>query len=221
MSTITDDNITITHLHFLNKENTSELLNEVEVIIEIPRNSRVKYEYDKQSQRIVCDRILTTPFSYFFNYGYIPNTLSDDGDALDAVVLMDEPLVPGCSIQCRIMGLLETSDEKGNDPKIVLCPSVSVDPCYEHWNDILDVSIGMLNKLKHFFSHYKDLEKGKFVQVGSFLGREDAKQVVADSRIVFYSNWMVDSQSQTQYMEQGDSETEAENGTETDTDYRI
>ena len=160
---------------------------EVEVIIEIPKDSRVKYEYDKETQRIVCDRILTTPFSYFFNYGYLPNTLSEDGDPMDAIVLMEDALFPGCSIRCRILGVLETKDEKGEDPKLILCPISKIDPGYEHWRDILDVSVALLNKLKHFFSHYKDLEEGKFVEVGHLLGKEDAKQMVLASRIHYYS----------------------------------
>jgi inorganic pyrophosphatase len=160
---------------------------EVEVIIEIPKDSRVKYEYDKETQRIVCDRILTTPFSYFFNYGYLPNTLSEDGDPMDAIVLMEDALFPGCSIRCRILGVLETKDEKGEDPKLILCPTSKIDPGYEHWRDILDVSVALLNKLKHFFSHYKDLEEGKFVEVGHLLGKEDAKQMVLASRIHYYS----------------------------------
>jgi inorganic pyrophosphatase len=161
---------------------------EINVIIEIPRNSRIKYEYDKVAQRMVCDRVLTTPFSYFFNYGYLPNTLSEDGDPIDAVILMEDAIFPGCSIRCRLLGVLETEDEKGTDPKLILCPVSKVDPGYDHWRDILDVSISILNKLKHFFSHYKDLEEGKFVKVGHFLSKEDARQIVFDSRVRYYSN---------------------------------
>ena len=173
-------------MNFMLEENSDE----VEVIVEIPRNSRVKYEYDKESQRIICDRILTTPFSYFFNYGYVPNTLSEDGDPIDAVVLMEDALFPGCSIQCRILGVLETKDEKGDDPKLILCPSSKVDPGYDRWEDVLDVSMTMLNKLTHFFTHYKDLEKGKYVEVGSFMCKEKAKQIIVDSRIRYFSNLM-------------------------------
>lgn len=171
-------------MNLLLEENSEE----AEVIIEIPRNSRVKYEYDKITQRIICDRILSTPFSYFFNYGYIPNTLSSDGDPIDAVVLMEDAIYPGCSIQCRILGYLETKDEKGDDPKLILCPTTKVDPGCNHWNDILDISISILNKIKHFFTHYKDLEEGKFVEVGNFMGKDDAKQLIIDSRIQYFSN---------------------------------
>lgn len=160
---------------------------DIEVIIEIPKGTRVKYEYDKTSERIICDRILSTPFTYFFNYGYIPNTLSEDGDPVDVIVLMEDSLIPNCSIRCRLLGVLETSDEKGNDPKLIMCPISKVDPSYEQWGDILDVSIATLNKMKYFFSHYKDLEKGKYVQVGDFLGKENAKQHLIQSKIRYFS----------------------------------
>jgi inorganic pyrophosphatase len=177
-------------IEILLEENSTE----VEVIVEIPKNSRIKYEYDKEAQRMVCDRILTTPFSYFFNYGYIPNTLSEDGDPIDAVILMEDAIYPGCSIRCRILGYLETKDEKGNDPKLILCPTSKIDPGYDHWRDILDISIAILNKLKYFFTHYKDLEEGKFVEVGHFMGKEDAKQMIIESRMLYYSNLMDESQ---------------------------
>ena len=176
-------------MNLLLEENSEE----IEVIIEIPRNSRIKYEYDKKLQRMICDRVLTTPFAYFFNYGYIPNTLSNDGDPIDAVVLMDEEIYPGCSIQCRLLGYLETKDEKGDDPKLILCPTSKVDPGCNHWKDVLDIPITTLNKIKHFFSHYKDLEEGKFVEIGTFVGKEDAKQLVIESRIQYFSNLMGES----------------------------
>jgi inorganic pyrophosphatase len=173
-------------MSILLEENSEEM----DVIIEIPRNSRIKYEYDKVSQRMVCDRVLTTPFSYFFNYGFLPNTLSEDGDPIDAVVLMEDAIFPGCSIRCRILGVLETEDEKGQDPKLILCPVSKVDPGYDHWKDILDVSIAILNKIKHFFTHYKDLEEGKYVKVGHFMSKEDARQIIIDSRIRYFSGLM-------------------------------
>jgi inorganic pyrophosphatase len=151
------------------RENTEEL----EVIVEIPKGSHVKYEYDKKTQRIICDRILSTPFFYFFNYGYVPNTLSEDGDPLDVVLLMEDSLFPGCSIRCRVLGVLETSDEKGTDPKLIVCPISRIDSFYDHLKDVMDVSVGLLNKIKHFFEHYKDLEPGKWVK---FIGWGDAAE---------------------------------------------
>ena len=96
--------------------------NLVEVFIEISKGSNIKYEYDKEKKTLVCDRILYTPFRYIFNYGFIPNTLSLDSDPIDAVVIMDVSLIPGCIIKCKIIGCLETSDAEGEDPKLILCP---------------------------------------------------------------------------------------------------
>ena len=113
--------------------------NVIDVFIEISKNSSVKYEYDDKLKSLICDRILYTPFKYEFNYGFIPNTLSDDEDTLDAIVLMDEALVPGCYIKCKIIGCLETIDEKGNDPKLILVPIDKVDPNSVNINDINDI----------------------------------------------------------------------------------
>lgn len=162
-------------------------MDELDIIIEVPKHSRIKYEFDKDAQRIVCDRILNTPFTYFFNYGYVPNTLSDDGDPMDAVVLMEDSLIPGCAIRCRILGYLETMDEKGEDPKLVVCPVSKIDASFDGWKDVMDISITILNKLVYFFTHYKDLEPGKYVKVGHFCGKDDAKKKLIDSRVQYYS----------------------------------
>jgi inorganic pyrophosphatase len=106
---------------------------------------------------------------------------------MDAVVLMEDALFPGCSIQCRILGVLETEDERGMVPKLILCPTSKIDPTYEHWNDIIDVSLPILNKINYFFSHYKDLEKGTFVRVRHLLGKKDARQMVIESRMRYYT----------------------------------
>jgi inorganic pyrophosphatase len=95
----------------------------IEVCIEISKNSSVKYEYDKVRNALVCDRVLHTPFKYIFNYGFIPNTLSEDGDPIDAIVVMEDELVPGSYIKCRLIGVLETSDDKGVDPKLIMTPA--------------------------------------------------------------------------------------------------
>ena len=153
---------------------------ELDVIIEISKHSNIKYEYDEIEKILVCNRVLHTPFTYIFNYGYVPNTLSPDNDPLDAVVLMDDELVPGCKIRCRIIGCLETSDCEGVDPKMILCPSNKVDPSYARLNDISDVSEHTLNKIRYFFSHYKDLEN-KVVEVGNFVGRDEAKEIYLES----------------------------------------
>ena len=154
---------------------------EVDVYIEISKNSHIKYEYDHDKNILICDRVLHTPFKYHFNYGFIPDTLSLDSDPLDVVVLMDDELVPGCLIKCRFLGYLETEDDAGIDPKIIMCPSNKVDPTYCSLKNITDVSKKTLEKIKYFFSHYKDLEN-KQVRVGNFLDKKDAINIYLKSR---------------------------------------
>lgn len=150
--------------------------NYIDVFIEISKNSNIKYEYDEKLKSLVCDRILHTPFKYEFNYGFIPNTLSDDEDTLDAIVLMDEELISGCYIKCKIIGCLETIDEKGNDPKLILVPIDKIDPKSININDINDISEHSLKKIRYFYEHYKDLENKK-VTVNNFLNREESIKI--------------------------------------------
>lgn len=168
-------------------ENTSELDEYVvEVFIEISKGSNIKYEYDKEKNCIVCDRILHTPFRYPFNYGFIPNTLSPDSDPIDAVVIMDESLVPGCMIKCKIIGCLETSDSEGNDPKLLLCPIAKIDPKLKEINNITDLSDFVLEQIKYFFTHYKDLEN-KHVEIGNFIKKSKAIEIFNTSVNAFIS----------------------------------
>lgn len=159
-------------------ENSSDLV--VEVFIEISKGSNIKYEYDKEKNALVCDRILYTPFRYIFNYGFIPNTLSPDSDPIDAVLIMDDSLVPGCIIKCKIIGCLETSDSEGIDPKLLLCPIDKIDPKSRTINQLSDLSPFVLEQIKYFFSHYKDLEN-KHVDIGKFLDREEAIKIYKES----------------------------------------
>jgi inorganic pyrophosphatase len=152
----------------------------VDVFIEISKNSHIKYEYDKDKKALICDRVLHTPFKYLFNYGFIPNTLSEDRDPIDVVVLMDDELIPGCYINCKMVGVLETSDDKGNDPKLIMCPSKKIDPTYSLYNNITDISLTTRNKINYFFSHYKDLENKKVV-IGEFLDKSDAISIYKES----------------------------------------
>jgi len=152
----------------------------IDVFIEISKNSHIKYEYDKERKSLICDRILHTPFKYSFNYGFVPDTLSEDKDPLDVIVLIDEELIPGCYIKCKILGYLETSDDEGNDPKLIVCPISKVDPSYKLVDDIYNVEAHSLNKIKYFFEHYKDLEN-KQVNVGTFRRKEEAIQVYNES----------------------------------------
>jgi inorganic pyrophosphatase len=160
-------------------------MSEVDVIIEISKSSHIKYEYDKERNIIKCDRILHTPMKYPFNYGFIPNTLSEDGDPLDVVVLMDDKLVPGCMIRCKILGYLDTKDDEGNDPKMIVCPIEKVDPLWKDVDDLFNIyenanEFITLMRVKYFFEHYKDLENKK-VYIGDFHNKEDALKVYEES----------------------------------------
>ena len=152
----------------------------VEVFIEISKGSNIKYEYNKEKNVLVCDRILYTPFRYIFNYGFIPNTLSPDSDPIAAVVIMDDSLVPGCTIKCKIIGCLETTDAEGIDPKLLLCPIDKIDPKSQMINGITDISPFVLDQIKYFFTHYKDLED-KHVDIGNFLDKEEAIKIYKES----------------------------------------
>jgi inorganic pyrophosphatase len=153
---------------------------EVDVFIEISKNSHIKYEYDKEQKTLICDRILYTPFKYMFNYGFIPNTLSEDSDPIDAIVLMEDELVPGCTIKCKLIGLLETKDDAGVDPKLIFFPSKKVDPTYSSYRNIFDIHPSTREKIKYFFTHYKDLENKK-VNIGDFKPKKDAIIVYEES----------------------------------------
>ena len=153
---------------------------EIDVFIEIAKNSHIKYEYDPDLKALVCDRILHTPLKYEFNYGFIPNTLSQDRDPLDVVVIMDDELVPGCYVKCKFLGVLETEDDEGVDPKIVMCPCRKVDPKYNSIKDISDLPLSTREKIQYFFSHYKDLEN-KHVTVGNWLYKDDAINIYKHS----------------------------------------
>jgi inorganic pyrophosphatase len=161
----------------------------IDVFIEIPKNSHIKYEYDKTINAFRCDRILHTPLQYFFNYGFVQNTLSDDGDPIDVVVIMEDELIPTSYIKCKILGCLDTSDDEGRDPKIIACPISKIDPTYKNLNDISQIPHHLLDKIKYFFTHYKDLEN-KTVIVGDFIDKPCAISIYLDS-IQKYKNTKV------------------------------
>lgn len=148
----------------------------VEVFIEISKNSNIKYEYEKDRQVLICDRVLHTPFSYPFNYGFIPDTLSEDKDPIDAVVVTNYALVPACYIKCKIIGCLETEDDAGNDPKLILRPIDKVDPYGANIHNYTDLNQFTLDQISYFFTHYKDLENKK-VTVRNFLNAEEATKI--------------------------------------------
>jgi len=155
---------------------------EINVIIEIPKDAEpVKYEVDKASGAIFVDRVLTTPMRYPTNYGYIPHTLSGDGDPADVLVLLPLPLVPGSVIRCRPVGMLKMTDEAGEDTKLLAVPVDKVFPGYAHMKDIGDVPQHWKDRIGHFFEHYKDLEKGKWVKVEGWEGADAARAEIVSS----------------------------------------
>lgn len=153
---------------------------EFDVSIEIPRGTRNKYEIDHETGRIRLDRLLFTAMSYPADYGYIEDTLGEDGDPLDALVLLDEPTFPGCVVRARAIGVFKMVDEAGGDDKILCVPAG--DPRKDPITDIKDVSDFTLKEMQHFFETYKALEPGKSVEEGShWVGVGDADQVVSDA----------------------------------------
>jgi inorganic pyrophosphatase len=156
--------------------------NEINVVIEIPMNSEpVKYEVDKASGAIFVDRVLTTPMRYPCNYGYIPHTLAGDGDPADVLVIMPMPLVPGSVIRCRVVGMLQMQDEAGEDTKLVAVPISKVFPAYDHVTSVDQLPDLTKDRIQHFFEHYKDLEKGKWVKLQGWADAEAARAEIVAS----------------------------------------
>ncbi len=153
----------------------------INVIIEIPMNSEpVKYEVDKASGAIFVDRLLTTPMRYPCNYGYVPHTLGGDGDPLDALVMMPMQLIPGCVISCRPIGMLQMKDESGTDEKLIVVPSNKVSQLYSDVDTVRALPALVRDQIAHFFEHYKDLEKEKWVKIEGWHGPLDAKKCILD-----------------------------------------
>jgi inorganic pyrophosphatase len=151
-----------------------------DVVIEIPKGQRNKYEVDHETGRIRLDRMLFTSTRYPSDYGFIEGTLADDGDPLDALVLLEEPTFPGCVILCRAIGMFRMRDEKGADDK-VLCV-VATDPRMAHYADINDVAEFDLLEIQHFFEVYKALEPGKAVEGFQWVGRAEAEAEIDNCR---------------------------------------
>lgn len=154
---------------------------EVNVFIEIPKDNNIKYEIDKEAGVIMVDRFLHTAMSYPFNYGFVPGTLADDGDALDVLVLSDYTVVPGVVIPSVVIGMLEMEDEEGIDTKVLAVPTKKIDPLYGVYTDITDVPEAIKNKLKHFFENYKTLEPGKWVKIKEWKNKAAALEAVKSS----------------------------------------
>ncbi|MBI5450380.1 MAG: inorganic diphosphatase [Gammaproteobacteria bacterium] len=159
-----------------------DLPNDVNVVIEIPANSDpIKYEVDKESGAIFVDRFMATPMFYPCNYGYVPHTLSQDGDPVDVLVVTPYPLLSGSVIRVRPVGVLKMEDESGLDAKVVAVPVAKLTSLYDHIKTTDDLPALLKAQITHFFEHYKELEKGKWVKVQGWGGLDEARQEIRDS----------------------------------------
>ncbi|NBO14737.1 MAG: inorganic diphosphatase [Betaproteobacteria bacterium] len=150
--------------------------NEFNVIIEIPMNADpIKYEVDKETGAIFVDRFMSTSMHYPSNYGYVPKTIAGDGDPVDVLVITPVPLIPGVVVTCRPIGVLKMQDEAGDDAKVLAVPTDKILSIYTQWQKPEDLNPMRLNTISHFFEHYKDLEKGKWVKVLGWEGPDAAR----------------------------------------------
>jgi inorganic pyrophosphatase len=159
----------------------AKLPEEFNVIIEIPANAApIKYEVDKESGAMFVDRFMGTSMHYPCNYGYVPNTLSEDGDPVDVLVVTPFPLSLGVVVRCRALGMLKMEDESGIDAKLIAVPVEKLCPMYKDIKSREDLPTLLLDQVQHFFEHYKDLEKGKWVKVTGWEGIESAHKELVD-----------------------------------------
>lgn len=156
--------------------------NDIYVVIEIPANAApIKYEIDKESEELFVDRFIGTGMSYPVNYGYIPHTLSEDGDPLDVLVVTPYPVQAGSVIRSRVVGKLNMEDEAGIDTKLIAVPHDKLTPLYKHVHEYTDLPELLLAQIKHFFEHYKALEPGKWVKLTGWEGADAARADVLKS----------------------------------------
>ncbi len=151
---------------------------EIDVLIEISKNSNVKYELDKEKNRIRVDRFLYTSMVFPFNYGFIPETLADDGDPVDVIVLSYGEILPGSLIKVKPIGMLEMEDEAGKDEKIIAVPKEKIDPFWGKYENIEEIPQIYKDQIKHFFENYKTLEPGKWVKLKDWLGKDKAEELI-------------------------------------------
>ena len=151
-------------------------MGEYAAVIEIPKGSRNKYEVDHETGRVFLDRVLYTNFVYPTDYGFFENTLGDDGDPLDALVLLEYPVFPGVGVKVRPVAVLNMSDEAGGDAKIIAVPYK--DPRWQHIQDVNDIPEQTRKEIEHFFARYKDLEPGKFVNIEGWGDAAEAETII-------------------------------------------
>ena len=155
---------------------------DVNVIIEVPLGGHpIKYELDKEAGTLVVDRFLYTPMAYPGNYGFVPHTLSDDGDPIDVLVCNTRPLIPGCVINVRPIGVMLMEDNSGQDEKVIAVPSPALTKRYDGVKDYTDLPEITLQQIEHFFEHYKDLEPGKWVKLGGWQNRDTAEKLIIEA----------------------------------------
>jgi inorganic pyrophosphatase len=153
----------------------------INIVVEIPKGSSIKYEFDTATGLLFVDRKLYTAMNYPFNYGFIPRTLEMDGDPVDALILGEDPIVPLSIVKSRPIGVLLTEDEEGQDSKVIATPVSKIDPTFSKIDDIKDLPEYIENQIKHFFEHYKELEEGKFVKVKGWEGKQGAVKKITES----------------------------------------
>ncbi|TCT11717.1 inorganic pyrophosphatase [Tepidamorphus gemmatus] len=155
---------------------------DINVIVEVPVGGEpIKYEMDKAAGTMFVDRFLYTPMRYPGNYGFVPHTLSEDGDPIDVVVANQRPIVPGAYMNCRPIGVLVMEDEKGGDEKLVAVPSTRLTRRYERIRTYEDLPAITIEQIQHFFEHYKDLEAGKWVRVVRWGGPDEARRMILEA----------------------------------------
>ncbi|EHU1054315.1 inorganic diphosphatase [Campylobacter lari] len=165
----------------ISKIKVGEVPNKLNAVIEIPYGSNIKYELDKESGTIMVDRVMYSAMFYPANYGFIPNTLADDGDPIDVLVLNEYPIQVGAVIPCRLIGVLLMEDESGMDEKLLAVPVSKIDPRYDNIKSLDDLPKASLDKIKNFFETYKMLEPNKWVKVKEFAGIEKASEILENS----------------------------------------
>jgi inorganic pyrophosphatase len=155
---------------------------DVNVIVEVPvGGDPIKYELDKEAGALVVDRFLYTPMHYPGNYGFVPHTLSEDGDPIDVLIASTRPLVPGCVINVRPIGVLMMEDNSGKDEKIIAVPSPKLTLRYEKVHEYTDMPDITIKQIEHFFEHYKDLEPGKWVKLDGWRGAAEARRLIVEA----------------------------------------
>jgi len=165
--------------------------NVIHVFVEIPKGAREKYELNKESGILFLDRDLFTSMVYPGDYGFVPKTLCEDGDPVDALILVSQPHFPGVVIRARPIGLLKMIDENGRDDKVICVPDDKTDPRFKNIRDVKDVHPHLIKEIKHFFKHMKELEPGKWVTIERVENAEKAKKFINDSILLYEQKYKV------------------------------